>query len=280
MDLRTTPFNGRVAHVSLKGQIEADRFVEGELMRVVYSIADFFRAPHGARDRQLLSGQAFRVLDIQDEWAFGFSEYDGYCGWILYQALLATEHTTHRVWTRESFWRAEPELKYDALDSPKYLGSEVRVFQTTGDWSCIGPDQYMPSVHLKRIEDFETDTVAVARRLLGAPYVWGGNSARGIDCSGLVQAAFRACGISCPGDSDLQMNMAGIALDAGDPLQPGDLLFWKGHVAMATGPDAMIHANAHHMAVVEEAIEPALARISATDTGPITLRLRPSLPTG
>ncbi|MEO9823393.1 MAG: NlpC/P60 family protein [Paracoccaceae bacterium] len=276
-DPRITPFNGRVAHVSLKGQVEAERFVEGEVLRVTHVIADLCRAPHGRRDRQLLSGQSFRVFDVQDEWAFGVSEYDGYCGWVVYGALFASEPSTHRVWSRESFWRPEPDLKYDALDVPKYLGSEVRVFHTVDNWSCVGPEQYMPSAHLRPVTDFDNDPVAVARRLLGAPYVWGGNSGRGIDCSGLVQSAFRACDVSCPGDSDLQMNMPGVALDEGEPLQAGDLLFWKGHVAMATGPEAMIHANAHHMAVVEELTMPAIERIAASDTGPVTLRLRPSV---
>lgn len=280
MDPRTTPFNGRVAHVSLKGKVDAERFVEGDVLRVSHAIADICRSPLGSRDRQMLSGQAFRVLAVEKDWAFGFSEYDGYCGWILYGALLEKKVTTHCVWTRESFWRAEPDVKYDALDMPKYLGSEVTVFQTMGEWSLVGPEQYMPSVHLRPIDQSEKDFVAVARRFLGSPYVWGGNSGRGIDCSGLVQAAFRACGVPCPGDSDLQMTMPGFALDEGTPLQAGDLLFWKGHVAMATGPDAIIHANAHQMAVVEEPLAPALARIAASDTGPVTSRLRPNLPTG
>ena len=107
---------------------------------------------------------------------------------------------------------------------------------------------------------------------LGHAYVWGGNSGRGIDCSGLVQAALLACGIPCPGDSDLQEAMPGTVPDTP---APGDLIFWKGHVAMVSGENAIIHANAHHMAVVEEPMDEAIARIGASDTGPVTSMLRP-----
>ena len=105
--------------------------------------------------------------------------------------------------------------------------------------------------------------------------MWAGNSGFGIDCSGLVQVAMGAGGLACAPDSDLQAAMPGEHLVEDAVLEPGDLIFWKGHVAMATGPEMMIHANAHHMMVVEEEIGSAIARIAATDTGPVTLRLRP-----
>jgi cell wall-associated NlpC family hydrolase len=124
---------------------------------------------------------------------------------------------------------------------------------------------YIPIQHLKPIDDLASDPADIARLFLGTPYLWGGNSRWGIDCSGLVQAAFLACGIPCPGDSDQQLAMVGYAPPAGTPYQRNDLLFWKGHVALVLEPDLMIHANAHKMAVTLEPITAALERIAKTD---------------
>ena len=134
-------------------------------------------------------------------------------------------------------------------------------------------DLFVPSQHLTPIQTLETDCVDVAEHLVGSPYLWGGNSAFGIDCSGLVQAALLACGIPCPGDSDLQ---EAAFPDAHGPCQRGDLLFWKGHVAMVVDAETMIHANAHHMAVAYENINTAIARIEKQGDGPVTSHKRPA----
>ena len=133
---------------------------------------------------------------------------------------------------------------------------------------------YIPTAHLRPVDQAEGDPVAVAERFLGTPYHWGGNSGFGIDCSGLVQAACLACGIPCPGDSDLQEAALGRTLPADAVLRRGDLLFWKGHVAWVAGPDLLLHANAHHMAVALEPLLPALARIEGQGDGPVTRRAR------
>jgi cell wall-associated NlpC family hydrolase len=272
-----------VAHVSLKGQVKAERFVEGELMQISAVTAGLYRTPNGPLDRELLFGQSFLVLDSmsEEDMRFGVSQRDGYCGWVDAQSLGTCQPNTHKVAVRESYMQTNPDLKAMQARYPLFLGSEVAIREKQGAWcGCLsgkGEIWFVPSCHLAATSAFLSNVVDVARMFLGTPYVWGGNTGRGIDCSGLIQAAFLACGVDCPGDSDLQMKIAGEALDESALLQAADLLFWKGHVAMATGPDAMIHANAHHMAVVEEPIAPALERIAASDTGPATLRLRPNL---
>lgn len=289
-DPRTTPFNGRVAHVSLKGKVDAKRFVEGESYEISIAIGNLCRTPTGPVDRQLLCGERFRVLDWPDDmlngWAYGYAERDGYCGYMHVQFLHPATEPTHIVAARETYRKETPDLKTTERTFPLYLGSRVTVQKTAGSWAEIGlrlggRDSdgmfyfHVPMTHLRPLDQPECDPVGVARRFLGTPYLWGGNSGRGIDCSGLVQAAMIACGWACPGDSDLQAVMPGKHLAESAALEPGDLIFWKGHVAIATGMERMIHANAHHMMVVEEPIDIGIARIAASGTGPVTLRLRP-----
>jgi cell wall-associated NlpC family hydrolase len=129
----------------------------------------------------------------------------------------------------------------------------------------------MPAAHLAPVDTFESDPAAVAGMFLGTPYLWGGNTAFGVDCSGLVQAAFTACGLPCPADSDMQMSLGSEVTGA---LRRGDLLFWKGHVAIVVDEARLIHANAHHMAVAFEGIDAAIARIEAQGDGPVLSRRR------
>ena len=120
----------------------------------------------------------------------------------------------------------------------------------------------MPKQHLAALDAKEADFVAVAERFVGAPYLWGGKSSMGLDCSGLVQVALTACGIKCPRDSDMQEKALGKAANLAG-LQAGDLIFWKGHVAIARGRNSMIHANAFHMSVTIEPVGDAVVRIAA-----------------
>lgn len=286
-DRRLLRANGRVAHVSLKGQVEAERFVEGKTMRVAIQATDLLSAPDGSRDRQMVMGEAFRVLQpTPNYFSFGFAERDGYCGYVRHSHLWDAPAPTHRVAARQTYFKQTADLKSSDPVQPLHFGSLLTVVEEHGIWSRLMTSTnaitafaeleiFVPSPHLVPFETRESDVVAVARRFLGTPYVWGGNSSFGIDCSGLIQAAMLACGRACPGDSDLQQAMPGEHLPEDATLEPGDLIHWDGHVAMATGPETLIHANAHHMMVVEEPMAEATKRIATTDTGPVTLRLRP-----
>ena len=284
MDKRLLRSNGDVAHVSLEGQIEAERFVESDPLTVSAVVTSLCDAPRGSRDRQLLRGEVFHGLAMDDGWIFGFADRDGYVGYVESAAFVPkiTMPATHRIAVGKTCAKLSPELKVTDQHTLLPFGARVAVLDEKAGWSRVmwargvmNKDLYVPSKHLAPLEDVDVDPVDVAGLFLGVPYLWGGNSTFGIDCSGLVQAVMQACGWSCPGDSDLQEAMPGRPLTSGEPLEAGDLLFWKEHVAMAAGPDTLIHANAYHMMAVEEPTEEAIARIAKSDTGPVTSRLRP-----
>jgi cell wall-associated NlpC family hydrolase len=150
--------------------------------------------------------------------------------------------------------------------------ADVAVAGSEGAFVGLVGGGFVPAAHLAPVTD---DFVAVAARLMGVPYLWGGRSARGIDCSGLVQLAMMAAGLPAPRDSDMQAALIGQALEPDVPLRRGDLVYWRGHLGILTAADRLLHANAHAMAVAEEPLAPAIARIAAAGGGPVTARRRP-----
>ena len=278
-DRRLTPFSGRVAATTLRGRLEAERFSDGEPM-VVGRFAAFLMAdPAGTRDRQLLLGEAVTAYDRRADWSFVQAAKDGYCGWMLDADLTAPgPAATHAVRTRQSHAYTAADMKRPPLCRLPF-GAPLAVTDTQGRWAEIalpgGGAAWVPAGHLRPLDAPEGDPAAVAERFIGTPYLWAGNSGDGLDCSGLVQAALLACGIDCPGDSDLQAASVGRPLGATEGLARGDLLFWAGHVAMALDPATLIHANAFAMAVTTEPLAAAVDRIAAQGDGPVTARRRP-----
>lgn len=271
-DRRFLRATDHVAHVSLKGRVEGRRFVRGSWRRLVAPLTDLCATPGGARERQLPMGARFCVIDRAGRFVFGFDQADGYCGWIARAALGPDEAVTHWVAAPSSHLYPGPDIKLRE-NAALPMGAALAVQGQDGAFARTARG-FVPLAHLRPLGERLADPVAVARLYLGAPYLWGGNSRAGIDCSGLVQIARRACGLACPPDSDLQARMPGIAPDEA-ALAPGDLVFWRGHVAMVAAPDTIIHANAHHMAVVEEPLAPARTRIAAAGGGAVTGVLRP-----
>ncbi|SFO09377.1 Cell wall-associated hydrolase, NlpC family [Roseovarius lutimaris] len=234
-------------------------------------IADLCRAPDGPRDRQLLMGEGVTVLRIQDGWAEVTAARDGYHGY-LRESALTTGAPTHRISARATHLYPKPDFKTPERLSLSH-GARLTVL-STGARFAETPQGHVPLAHLSPLESVEADPVSVAELYLGTPYLWGGNSTFGVDCSGLVQAGCLACAIPCPGDSGPQEGALGTPLPEDAPLQRGDLLFWKGHVAWVADAETLLHANAHHMAVAYEPITYAIARIDAQGDGPVTARKR------
>lgn len=271
-DRRFLRANAHVAHRSQAGDTDAPRLTDGTTRSVTAPHADLCASPNGPRDKQLLFGNIFVVLDVQDGWAFGFDRVDDYVGYVHADALGPAIAPTHRLWTRLSHIYSAPDLK-----SPEGFGlsffSELALGPQTGAFFEVTGHGYIPHQHVAPLDRRDNDPAAIAERFLGTPYLWGGNTGTGIDCSGLVQLALCASGRACPRDSDMQQS----AFPHINPneRQRGDLVFWKGHVGMLLDPDTLIHANAHHMAVAIEPLAQAIARIAQKEFGDVTGYARP-----
>ncbi len=271
-DPRTTLSNGNVAHMSLRGKVPADRYVEGRRLMVTQPMANIMDEPRGRRVSQLLFGEVFHVLDTYDGFSFGQAERDGQVGYVLAGALVSPELPTHWVAAPATHLYPKPDLKAPP-EVAVFFGSPVRVVGENGNYRRIHTGHFIPKPHLQPIKARFGDPVGVADLFLGSPYLWGGCSRWGIDCSGLIQVALLACGIPCPRDSDQQMTL-GRELNQHETLQRGDIVFWKGHVGFMANDRMLLHANATHMAVAYEPLKDVAARIEEAGDGPISSRRR------
>jgi hypothetical protein len=276
LDPRLTPYRDDLAALHLRGVVAAAQFVRANVMQVVVSSVPLRRGRDAALgyESELLFGELLDVYEVKDGWVWGQARRDGYVGYLEASALAPLgPAATHQVRALRSFLYPVAGIKVTPLGFLP-LGAEVAVLGAADGFSQT-PQGFVYSAHLAPLATVEADPVAVAERLIGVPYLWGGKSSLGIDCSGLVQTACAACGITALRDSDMQEKTLGevvpAPVDAAD-YQRGDLLFWPGHVAMAQGGGLMIHANAHFMAVTSEPLGPALARIAAKGDALRTVR--------
>ncbi|MBL8556882.1 MAG: C40 family peptidase [Phenylobacterium sp.] len=274
-DPRITPWRDGVAARSLEGVMQAEVYLDPRAMSCGVAAAAIRSAPDGGAEQmdQLLFGERFAVIEEEGAWLWGQATRDGYVGFVEAAALKPVGALpTHRVSALRTYAFAEASIKSRA-SGPYSLGSLVAVEATEGKLARVEGAGWMTAAHLMPVGAFEDDWAAVALRFVGAPYLWGGRESLGLDCSGLVQQALFACGRACPRDTDQQQALG--APIAADQFGRGDLVFWKGHVAMGVGDGTIVHANGHHMATVVEPLSEAVARIDAAGSGQPTAYRRP-----
>ena len=271
LDRRTTPARPDRAAAHLRGQVEAASFVEGERRTIAASSAPLRREPRldCVLDTEALRGERVTVYDETAEgWAWVQLARDGYCGYLSSEALGADVSPTHRVAALRTLVFPGPDLKLPIVGALT-LGSHVAVEDVDRGYARV-PEGFVWAAHLAPVDAVEHDVVSVAERFLGVPYLWGGKSSLGLDCSALVQVSLQACGYTAPRDSDMQARDLGIAVDPDGPLRRGDLVFWKGHVGLMRDPTTLLHANAHAMMVSSEPLAEARARIAVSGSAEIT----------
>jgi cell wall-associated NlpC family hydrolase len=267
-DPRLTPARPDLAAKYLEGKIKAARFVTGEEFEISDALAPLREGPSSDAmlSTQALKGERVTIYDRNAEgWAWGQLNSDGYVGWLPDRALAKPAAApTHKITSLRTFAFPGPSIKLPPVET-LVMGATITVVREEGAFAVTRDGWYLPAQHVGRIDRTADDFVAVAEQFAGTPYLWGGKSSFGIDCSGLVQVALNAAGTGCPRDSDMQQHGLGRALQGAESnkLQRGDLIFWNGHVAIVRDADTIVHANAHHMATVIESTRDAIARIKA-----------------
>lgn len=261
-----------IADIALANRVFAPHYAQAERAHIIAAFADLRAAPSADAPAvsQLLHGEAFAIIDNAAGWAWGYGIHDGYVGYVASAALGEAPAPSHVVSAREAIVFAQADIKSSVVETLP-IGARFSV-EAAGSFLRTARG-FIHERHARPIGEADADPVAVAERLIGAPYRWGGRGAGGIDCSGLVQLALALAGIAAPRDSDMQADL-GDAIADGALLQRGDLVFFPGHVGLMADSETIVHANAHWMAVTREPLADVVARIDAPDGTAVIARRR------
>jgi cell wall-associated NlpC family hydrolase len=279
-DPRRHAYRASLAAESLRGRVEAPRYVQGVRRQVEVPALPLRREPRfdAMLDSEALFGETLTLFDESEGWAWVQLARDGYVGYLPSEGLTATVTTpTHRVAVLRTYVYASPDIKTPPL-SLLSLNALLSVAGDEGRFLALASGGFVIAEHVRKLDEAARDFVDVALGFRGTPYLWGGRTSLGVDCSGLVQLASEAAGLSCPRDADMQANEVGRQLDwqGPDALARGDLVFWEGHVGIMTNAQDLVHASAYQMMVVEEPLAEARARIASSQGGEIIGVRRPA----
>lgn len=277
-DPRLNAYRADIADARLQGEVETAKFVDGEPRQILAPIVNVHAEPHAEAKctSQALYGERVAIFEDREGWAWGQLEHDGYVGYLSGGALSADlTEPTHAVAVLSTYLYAAPGIKTQPAVAV-YLNSKLSVSDTDGDFARLADGRFVWARHLRLLGDETGDPASVAEQFQHVPYLWGGKSQAGVDCSGLVQLSYHATGRDCPRDSDMIEAAIGEPLLINDPagLERGDLVFWKGHIGMMLDAEHLVHANGHHMSTVIEPLRDAVSRIGKL-FGPVTGFRRP-----
>jgi cell wall-associated NlpC family hydrolase len=274
LDKRVTPARLDLAAAHLEGQVSAKRFVEGRAAQVNRGVVGLHAAPtdtSGLRT-QLLFGEHFTIYEDKHGWVWGQAALDGYVGYARAESFTPPAPPSHRVTSLSTPLLAAPDVKKGARDMLP-MNAKVTVAEDgaveRGRFVRLTNGSHVFAGHLAALDARNADWVTVAEQFVGVPYLWGGKTAAGLDCSGLVQTALEAGGIKSLRDTDMMEDSLGTALPQGAELKRGDLIFWKGHVGLMLDGARIIHANGYFMQVSVEPLITVRDRTLANETLPI-----------
>ena len=266
LDHRLHAYRPDLADIKLRGRLDAKRFVEGVGMEVVVPVTSIHREASSTamQTTQALFGERLMAFEIAGDWIWCQLERDGYVGYIA-KAAVSNDLTnpTHRVSVPSTFLYPLPDIKSQApVNLP--MNAKLQIVASDEKFSKLSNGKFVFTNHVRLLNEFEPDFVSVAEKFLGVPYYWGGKTAQGLDCSGLLQTSLEVCGISSPRDTDMQETQLGqnLMINDLDSLRRGDLVFWKGHVGIMTEQKTLLHANGYHMLTVKEPLAEAVTRIA------------------
>lgn len=269
-DPRLTPARGDLAAAHLKGKVEAAAFAEARKVQAVRSVVGLFKQPDepSGQQTQLLFGECFNIYEEKNGWVWGQSELDEYVGYARVEAFSPPQSVTHKVQALATPLFVAPDVKHGARQILP-MNAKLSVADATGRFAQLTNGSFVFAHHLGRLDTVISDWVSVAERFIGVPYVWGGKTWAGIDCSGLVQTALEAGGIASPRDTDMMELALGAELSRDAPLKRGDLIFWKGHTGIMLDSARLVHANGFHMQVSIEPLTLVDERTQALESLPI-----------
>ena len=282
LDRRLNVYRDDLAAEALRGKVEAPRFVAGSPRQVVRAAVGMRSRPLGnaGLDTEALFGERVTVFEEAKGWAWCQLDRDGYVGYVPADALSREVlQPTHRVSALGTFVYSAPDIKSQPLMHLS-ITAPLTVTERVDRFSALATGGFVVSRTTIEIDRYARDFVDIAERFIGTPYLWGGRTRVGIDCSGLVQVSHEASGLTCPRDTDMQQGALGAEVlipKSLEGLQRGDLVFWPGHVGTMVDGVMMVHANAHHMAVVVEPLAEAVERIARTGVKIAAIR-RPAAP--
>ena len=274
LDPRRHPFRRDLAAEALRGKVAARRYAIGEVRQIAHAATPLRGSPDPLAPwtTEALLGELVTVYEEKEGWAWAQLQRDGYVGYLRAGALSArVRQVTHRVRTLGTCLYPAADIKAPPIMHIS-INAGLAVGEMGGAFATLEDGTFVPARHLAKLDCFARDFVAVAEAFLGVPYLWGGRTRLGVDCSGLLQLALHAGGIACPRDSDMQLAELGGAVDVRadlEGLMRGDLVFWQGHVGVMVDALQLLHANAHHMAVAIEPLRTAVDR-SARLNAPLT----------